>query len=98
MDASTIKEAEVVAYINKNFIPVKFDAESKEEVKFRGKTYKFVRAKGGFKGVNSFAYFSLRGRLSYPAYAIMNNNGRLEKLLLGYMPKAKFFENLHAEN
>jgi|SRR5690606_2280033 len=94
MDASTFQETEVVKHLNENYIPVKFDAESKEEVSFRGKTYKYVRPQTGGKGVNSFAYFSLRGKLSYPAYAVINQNGQLEKLLLGYMPKSKLLENL----
>jgi len=94
MDASTFKEAEVVKHLNENYIPVKFDAESKEEVSFRGKTYKYVRPQTGGRGVNSFAYFSLRGKLSYPAYAVINQKGNLEKLLLGYMPKAQLLENL----
>src|SRR5690606_7291329 len=58
MDTSTFKEPEVIKYINEHYIPVKFDAESKEEVKFRGKTYKFLKPQnGGYRGVNSFAYF-----------------------------------------
>jgi len=95
MDVSTFKEAEVIKHINENYIPVKFDAESKADVSFRGKTYKYVRASNG-RGVNSFAYFSLQGRLSYPAYAVMKGDGKLEKLLLGYMPKDKFLEGLNA--
>lgn len=96
MDNTTFKEAEVISYINSNFIPVKFNAESKDQVKFRGKTYSYVKPQGGgFRGVNSFAYFSLRGNLSYPAYAIINQQGRLQKLLLGYMPKDKFFSSMN---
>lgn len=94
MDASTFKESEVVKHINENFIPVKFNAEMKTEVKFRGKTYKYVRPQTGGRGVNSFAYFSLRGKLSYPAYAVINQEGRLQKLMLGYMPKSQLLENL----
>ncbi len=94
MDGSTFKESEVVKHINDNYIPVKFDAESKSEVKFRGKTYKYVKPQTGGRGVNSFAYFSLRGKLSYPAYAVINNSGKLERLLLGFMPKDKLIENL----
>lgn len=94
MDASTFKEAEVVKHINENYIPVKFDAEMKSEVKFRGKTYKYVRPQTGGRGVHSFAYFSLRGKLSYPAYAVINQEGRLQKLMLGYMPKSQLLENL----
>lgn len=94
MDISTFKEAEVIEHINKNYIPVKFDAETKQDVTFRGKTYKYVRASNG-RGINSFAYFSLQGRLSYPAYAVMKNDGSMERILLGYMPKDKFLEGLN---
>ncbi|MDD3771571.1 MAG: DUF255 domain-containing protein [Weeksellaceae bacterium] len=95
MDTSTFKEPEVIKYINEHYIPVKFDAESKEEVKFRGKTYKFLKPQnGGYRGVNSFAYFSLRGKLSYPAYAVMTNKGKLDRLLLGYMSKEQLFQGL----
>ncbi len=95
MDVSTFKEAEVVKHINENYIPVKFDAEMKNEVKFRGKTYKYVRPQTGGRGVNSFAYFSLRGKLSYPAYAVISQEGRLEKLMLGFMPKSQLLESLN---
>lgn len=96
MDKTTFQDPDVIRYINQNFIPVKFDAESKDEVKYRGKTYKYVQPKGGgFKGINSFAYFSLRGNLSYPSYAVINSKGKLEKILMGYMPKDKFFENIN---
>lgn len=95
MDISTFKEAEVVKHINENFIPVKFDAETKDDVTFKGKIYKYVRAKNG-RGVNSFAYFSLKGRLSYPSYAVINGEGETEKLLLGFMPKDTLLEGLKA--
>lgn len=95
MDNSTFKDPEVVSYINENYIPVKFDAESKEEVTFRGKNYKYAKPQGGgYRGINSFAYFSLRGNLSYPSYAVINSNGRLERLLMGYMAKDKLFDGL----
>lgn len=96
MDQSTFKEAEVVKHINENYIPVKFNAESKEDVTFKGKVYKYVKASNG-RGVNSFAYFSLQGRMSYPSYAVMNGEGETEKLLLGFMPKDKLIEGLNAK-
>lgn len=98
MDMSTFIEPEVIAYLNKNYIPVKFDAESKENVTFRGKNYKHVKTPGSFRGVNSFAYFSLRGNLSYPAYAVIKNNGKLDRVLLGFMPKDQLFQRLEMEN
>lgn len=95
MDASTFKETEVVEYINTRYIAIKFDAETKEEVKFRGKTYRFLKPQGGgYRGVNAFAYFSLRGKLSYPAYAVMTHQGKLDRLLLGYMSKERLIHGL----
>jgi thioredoxin-related protein len=96
MDKSTFQEKEVIQHINENYIPVKFNAETKSEVTFRGKTYQYVQGRNG-RGVNSFAYFSLRGKLSYPSYAVINSDGELENLLLGYMPKEQFLESLKAK-
>ena len=93
MDQSTFKEAEVVKHINENYIPVKFDAETKENVIFKGKIYKYVQAQNG-RGVNAFAYFSLKGKLSYPSYAVINSKGETERHLIGFMPKDKLIEGL----
>lgn len=95
MDESTFKEAEVVKHINENYIPVKFNAETKEDVTFKGKVYKYVTASNG-RGINSFAYFSLKGRISYPSYAVMNGEGETERLLLGFMPKETLLAGLTA--
>lgn len=40
MDQSTFKKKEVVKYLNTHFYPVKFDAESKKDIFFEGKTFK----------------------------------------------------------
>lgn len=94
MDRTTFQEPEVINYINENFIPIKFNAEKRDNVNFFGKSYKYVKPQQGNRGVNSFAFFSLRGNLSYPAYAIMDHEGGLERALLGYMPKDAFLERL----
>lgn len=94
MDQSTFLEKEVVDYIHANYIPIKFNAESKEEVRFMGKSYRFVKAQGGSRGVNSFAYFSLRGQMSYPAYAVIASDGKLDRLLLGFMNKERLISGL----
>lgn len=98
MDRKTFTEPEVIDYINNNYIAVKFDAESKEKVSFRGKDYRYVKPQGGgFRGVNSFAYFSLRGQLSYPSYAVIFKDGKLDRILKGYMDKGRLLEGLTAE-
>lgn len=97
MDNSTFKEAEVVEYINSNYIPIKFDAETKEEFKFRGKRYIYLKPQVGGRGVNSFAYFSLRGQLSYPAYAVISHKGKLDRLLLGFQSKEQLINSLEKQ-
>lgn len=85
MDITTFEDPKVAEYINEHFIPVKFDAEGKEKVNFQGKSYQFVGKDRA--GMNSFAYWTLDGRRSYPALAIIDKDGKMQKLLRGYYSK-----------
>src|SRR5687767_13071642 len=62
MDASTFAHPDIVKYVNENFYAIKFDAETKEVVKFKGKEYKFVPS--GNRGYNELAAEILNGQLS----------------------------------
>lgn len=73
MDASTFKDKDVVAYINKNFYPVKFDAEQKEDIKYKEHTLKY-QPSAGRRGVHELAVALLDGRLSYPSYVYLDEN------------------------
>src|SRR5210317_470735 len=42
MDRDTFGNPEVAAYMDENFYMVKLDAEQKEPIEFRGKTFNFV--------------------------------------------------------
>lgn len=72
MDKTTFKDEAVVDYVNKKFYAVKLDAETKEEFKFQGHTFKYV--KQGRKGINELAYSLLDGKLSYPSIVYLNEN------------------------
>ena len=80
MDKETFNHPVIADYINKNYYPVKFNAESKDEITFRGKLYKFVDS--GARGYHELAAGLLNGRLSYPSIAYLNED--LE--LLGAVP------------
>lgn len=69
MDATTFSDAEVANFINKNFYPVKFDAEQKESITFKGTTFNFKP--GGRRGVHELAAELLNGRLGYPSYVYL---------------------------
>lgn len=70
MDASTFKDPGIVDYVNANFYPVKFNAEQKEDVVFKGTTFSFTSG-GGRGGFHKLAYELLDGRLGYPSYVYL---------------------------
>lgn len=82
MDKNTFQHPEIARYVNENFYAIKFDAETKETISFKGKDFKFV--KGGRKGHNELAKFLLKGRLSYPTISFLNENLDLINAFPGY--------------
>ena len=82
MDRNTFTDDDVINLINDKFIPVKFDAEYKEEVEFNNNNFKFVKA--GRRGINELAYHLTNGNLSYPMTIFLDENYNLITLLPGY--------------
>lgn len=80
MDASTFIEPNVVAYMNANYYPVKFDAETTDTIVFNGTTFmnsdpSYKKASPRARGkVHYMAYSLLDGKLSYPSYVILDGN------------------------
>ncbi len=72
MDRKTFSDKEVIRYINKHFYAVKFNAEQREPISFKGKTYELIGS--GRRKVNRLAYELLRGRLAYPTILYMDEN------------------------
>ena len=92
MDKHTFQNKEVAQYINENFIPVKFNAESKEDVTFKGKTYQWVS--NGRTGLQAFAYFILGGQVRYPSMPIIDTNGRPITSITGYYQAEEFLSTI----
>lgn len=72
MDKQTFTNPEVQAYLNENFHVIKFNAEQKEAIDFRGKKYEWLPA--GRRGVNMLAMELLGSRLSYPTLVYLDEN------------------------
>ncbi len=74
MDASTFSNPKIVQYMNANYYAVKFNAETKETVKFNGNSYTFSEA--GRRGANQLAIdlASSNGRLGYPTVVVLGEN------------------------
>lgn len=92
MDKTTFSDPKVAEYINQNYIPVKFNAESRDQLVFKNKVYNFIAS--GRTGVHSFAYFALQGKLRYPAYVVLNADGKTEKMINGYFPAENFLTEM----
>lgn len=82
MDATTFSNSEIVEIMNKYFIPVKFDAEQKEPIKFSGKEYTFVE--NGRKGYNELAAALMQNKMSYPTFVLLDENAQMIQPLPGY--------------
>jgi len=87
MDKSTFGHPVIAEYLNENFYPVKFNAESNKPVNFGGQT--FVNENTGPRSTHQFAIALLQGKLSYPSIAYLNENLELLAAIPGYQTPEK---------
>ena len=80
MDAETFAHPVIARYINKNFYPIKFDAESSAPVSFAGHTF-VNQGKGGVRK-STHEFTSALGVNAYPT--IVYFTGKLE--MIGAVP------------
>ncbi|HMQ60609.1 MAG TPA: DUF255 domain-containing protein [Flavilitoribacter sp.] len=73
MDQSTFTDPQVAEFMNRNFYAVKFNAEQKELVQFKGHELKYM-PNAGRRGVHELAYALLDGRLGYPSFVYLDEN------------------------
>ena len=88
MDRSTFKNKHIAKYLNENFYPVKFNAEHREDIVYKGKTYKFVR--NGQRGYHELAVELTRARLSYPTVVFMDEDLEIIQALRGFQSALRF--------
>ncbi len=94
MDRETFSNPEIAKYLNDNFYPVKFNAEQKEDVVFKGQTY--INAEPNRKrSSHQLAQALLQGKMSYPSYAFLNTESQLITVVPGYYPAKKFEPIMH---
>jgi thioredoxin-related protein len=82
MDAMTFSDPEIAAMLNKNFYPVKLNAEGKEDIVIGDRTFKFVD--NGGRGYHEIAAVVTRGRLSYPTISYVDEQGRVLQAAPGF--------------
>ncbi|WP_246865783.1 thioredoxin family protein [Croceivirga thetidis] len=102
MDKDTFQNPEVAAYMQENFLMVKFNAEGKEPIEFDGRTFEYVPS--GRRGYHQLALALLKGRLSYPTVVFLDEEMKMLSPVPGYqkvdpfMQIARYFgENIYKE-
>ena len=88
MDKKTFSNEIIAAYLNKNFYPVKFNAEQKADISLNGKIYKYVAS--GTKGYHQLAYQLLNGQLGYPSVVFLDEKTNMIQPLQGYVEAKPF--------
>ncbi|OQY04538.1 MAG: hypothetical protein B6I20_02850 [Bacteroidetes bacterium 4572_117] len=74
MMKTTFANKGIEDYINNNFYPVRFNAETLDTIKFKGKEYR--NRKLGRKPTHDLATFLLDGKLSYPSIVYFDRSGK----------------------
>jgi thioredoxin-related protein len=90
MDAATFQKAHIAKYLNSNFYPVKFDAEQKEEIVYKEKSYRYV--KSGRRGYNELAaeFAKSLGRLSFPTIIFIDEELNVLQPIPGFQDPQTF--------
>lgn len=89
MDEITLKDPRIAQYINENYYPVKFDAESKKQIKFKEKMYEFIM-RPGMGGYHALADEFLDGKLMFPTMVFLDEDMNLIQAIAGFQIPDEF--------
>lgn len=93
MDINTYSNTTIIKTINEKFYAVKFDGEAKEDITYKGHTFKYQ--KNGRRGYHQLSASLMDGKLSYPTTIFLDENEELIQAIPGYLDK-KTFEKIIA--
>ncbi|MCF8246232.1 MAG: DUF255 domain-containing protein [Saprospiraceae bacterium] len=88
MDATTFSDPCLAKYINDTYYAVKFDAEQKQDIVFKDKTYRFI--KNGRRGYHELAAEITRGQLSFPTVVFLDEKIEVIQSIPGYRDTKEF--------
>lgn len=85
LDKNTFSNADVIKFINKNYYPVKFNAEGTDDINYDGITYDNPNYQAGRKGRNSQHLFAKALKITgYPSIVFFNKDGGFIQTVVGY--------------
>ena len=90
MDKATFQKADIADYINSNFIPVKFNAEYRKDITYKGKLYSYSNyGKRGYHELAAELSKNL-GRLSYPTIIFLDEKQDVIQPIPGFQDPKSF--------
>ncbi len=90
MDRETYAKAEIAEYINKNYYPVKFNAEQRQSIKLGNRSYHFMAQGKG--GIHSWAMALSNNQPSFPTTVFIDENFKVIQPLPGYIKPGEFYQ------
>lgn len=81
MDKKTFANKNVIKYMNEKFYCIKFDAESKKEIEFKGKKYSYNATHKS----HDLAIEILNGKMSYPTSVFFDDKFKSPQPVQGYL-------------
>ncbi|MBK9257988.1 MAG: thioredoxin family protein [Saprospiraceae bacterium] len=94
MDKKTFTDPGLIKYLNENFYVVKFDAEQKEPVTFKGTEYQWQAM--GRNGINNLGLELLQGNMGYPSLVYMDSKLNSIRVSPGYKTPEQLMEELQS--
>lgn len=88
MDKDTFNNPKVAKYMQENFYMIKMDAEGKEDIVYKNKTFKYIPQ--GNRGYHELAAALLQGKLSFPTVIFLNENEEILSPVPGYQKPDEF--------
>lgn len=96
LDKNTFQDPAVSKYISENYYAVKFNAEAKGDINFKGKKYSnpgYVEGRKGRNAQHEFAGFlQVQG---YPSMIVFDKKGNIENTIVGYHTPDQLFAALN---
>lgn len=92
LDQLSLSQQHIADYINNNYYPVKFDAESRAPIYYMGQKYEYKNE--GSSGYHAFAYKITHGKLNYPSLVFIDEDLRVLQSINGFQSPSKLIRIL----
>ncbi len=93
MNKNTFGNEDIAKYINRNYYPVKLNAEMQDTVKIEGEVYTFVPY--GRRGMHMLAGALMQDSKGYPTITIINEERQIVQAIPGYQNIINMDKILH---